>query len=414
MAELSPPDLIFDGTCPDCGERRQILPLPLPPVEDDFDWKVRDYDSFRLFMMQELASRYRERRRWTPADMEVVLVEVLSAALDRMSHALDRVQAERYLDTARRPESVRRLLQMIGWRPDTRDMAEAETSFVPPPEPGDEEPPLDPYETSDAAKLEQYWRRFPAKMEAARAEGPRLIGEQNRMVTLPDHAETLERHPFVALARARLVWSGAWQSILVSTLLEDALPLDAPLHDSDEVDPARPNRLRPELWEEILQFHSTRNISLPPIDASLSGRSLLRPMIEQYRLIGTEVFLEAARPAPISVVLSIRAKAGYFRSELKQAVAAVFTSDQGGFFEPGRLGFGVPLYASDIIDAAMSVEGVAVACLNLLRRIGDGFEDRTADGVIEVDDDEFIQCLNQPRAPEKGMLRLTIQGGETG
>ena len=27
----------------------------MPQIEDDFDWMVRDYDSFRLFMMEELA-----------------------------------------------------------------------------------------------------------------------------------------------------------------------------------------------------------------------------------------------------------------------------------------------------------------------------------------------------------------------
>jgi hypothetical protein len=105
MADLPEPILDFVGGCPDCGERRALLPPPLPGLTDDFDWAVRDYDSFRLFMMQELAYRFPERRRWTPADMEVVIVELLAAALDRASHALDVVQTERFLDTARRPQS---------------------------------------------------------------------------------------------------------------------------------------------------------------------------------------------------------------------------------------------------------------------------------------------------------------------
>ena len=115
MAELADPVLSFEGGCPDCGDRRAVLPLPLPQIANDFDWRARDYDSFRLFMMQELAYRFAERRRWTPADVEVVIVEVLAAALDRASHALDAVQAERYLETARRPQSVRRLLKLIGY-----------------------------------------------------------------------------------------------------------------------------------------------------------------------------------------------------------------------------------------------------------------------------------------------------------
>lgn len=39
MAELPPAELLMPG------------------VADDFDWAVRDYDLFRLFMMHELAHR---------------------------------------------------------------------------------------------------------------------------------------------------------------------------------------------------------------------------------------------------------------------------------------------------------------------------------------------------------------------
>src|SRR4051812_50132952 len=66
-------------------------------------------------MMEELAARVPERQRWTPADLETVLVEALAAVLDQLSDRADRVAAEAYLPTARRPESVRRLLQYIGY-----------------------------------------------------------------------------------------------------------------------------------------------------------------------------------------------------------------------------------------------------------------------------------------------------------
>lgn len=402
MAELAPAKLVFDGTCPDCGIREQILPLPIPGVEDDFDWKVRDYDSFRLFMMQELASRYPDRRRWTPADMEVVLVELLSAALDRASHALDRVQAERFLDTARKPGSVRRLLAMIGWQPDEADLAEAHRLYRP-----------ESVEPNDALALEQYWLRVPSAMERARQDGPNQIAAQNRMVTLDDHSTTLQGHPLVALAQARLVWSGAWNSILIASLLEDGLDMDAPLHDGPST-ARRPNKLRAELWAQIHDYHSNRNLALPPIGPKLTGRAILRVLIDAYRMIGSEVFLEPARAAPINVTLSVRAKPGFFRSELRQAVAEVFTSDQGGFFEPGRFGFGEAVYASDIIEAAMQIEGVAVACLNRFRRVGRAFEDRSAEGFIPVDIDSYALCAGNAHAPELGAFRITVQGGETG
>lgn len=264
MAELAPADLIFDGGCPDCGERIAALPLPIPGVRDDFDWQARDYDSFRLFMMQELASRFPERRRWTPADMEVVIVELLAAALDRASHALDRVQAERYLDTARRPESLRRLLMLIGYDARLR---------VPPEE-------LDRRKEPTAGeKVEGYWRDNPGAMEFARAEGPRLIAEQNRMVTLADHADVLEAHPLVALARARLVWTGAWQTILVSVLLEEDKMLDEALHKG-AADAEFPDQLRRELWDQVLAYHKFRRLPLPAIGPELTARRIIRVVID--------------------------------------------------------------------------------------------------------------------------------------
>ena len=411
MAELSKPRIDFDGGCPDCGERSATLPIPIPGVANDFDWKSRDYDSFRLFMMQELAYRFPERRRWTPADMEVVIVELLAAALDRSSHALDVVQAERYLETARRPQSVRRLLKLIGYdavqRTDPAKLAE----LPPPPEGISEE--------SDEQMLERYWRLNPAAMQAAREAGPRLTGEVRRMVTLADHQSLLEEHPLVARARARAVWSGAWSTILVSVLIVDIekitkkgiSKLDVPLHKADTTGDVAPDQIDEELWKEVVEFHRVERLGLPPVSKKLTARQLLRVMIEQNRMLGTEVFLEPAKAAPVTFVLSVRAKKGYFRSELKQALNLRFTADKGGFFEPGRLGFGDDLFASDIIEAAMEVEGVEVACLNRFKRIGD-YPDRTAAGVIEIAEDEFVLCENNSKQPENGMYRLVINAGE--
>ena len=110
MAQTPQPLLTFGKSCGDCGQRQVELPRPLPEIGDDFDWLQRDYDGFRLFMLEELAGRFPERSRWTPADIEVVLVEALAVVLDQISDTLDRSQSEAYLDSARRPDSLRRLL----------------------------------------------------------------------------------------------------------------------------------------------------------------------------------------------------------------------------------------------------------------------------------------------------------------
>ncbi|MCB4768054.1 hypothetical protein LGR54_05515 [Ancylobacter sp. Lp-2] len=402
MAELASPALTFGLGCPDCGERRAVLPLPIPSISDDFDWRMRDYDSFRLFMMQELSSRFPERRRWTSADVEVVIVELLAAALDRASNALDAVHAERYLETARRPQSIRRLLKLIGYDAVER-VDPAVLASLPPPATGITETP--------AQQLERYWRLDPQAMEAARTDGPRLTGEVRRMVTLGDHEAILTRHPMVARARARLVWSGAWSTVLVATLLEDNRGLDEPLHSGPLPADGKPSGLDEGLWREIVDFHRVERLPLPPVNESLTARALLRGMVELNRMIGTEVFLEVAKAAPVSIALSVRAKRGYFRSELKQALYQVFTDAEDGFFEPGRLGFGEDLFASDIIDAAMRVEGVAVACLNRFKRVG-SYPDQAGTGVVAIADDEFAFCANHPSRPQDGTFRISVNAGD--
>lgn len=395
MAELPEPVVVFDDGCPDCGERQAVLPLPIPGVDDDFDWLARDYDSFRLFMMQELVSRAPDRTRWTPADMEVVIVEVLAAALDRMSHALDRVQGERFLDSARRPGSLRRLLALIGCDP-TPQVATALGKLL---------------TDTTAQDIETYWRANPVEMERARREGPLQIGEQRRMVTLDDYATTLTAHPLVALARARLVWTGSWQTILVSTVQTNDYGLDDVLVLGAEGDTG----IYDDLWAQVQAHNGALGLPLSDITATqVTPRRVLRPLIDAYRMIGTEVFLEAAKPAPVAILLSVRAKPGYFRTEMRQALAQVFSSERGGYFEPGKHGFGEALFASDIIEAAMRVEGVAVACLNGFHRLGRGFSDSTKAGVIEVADDTFIQCLSERGNPDGGRIGITVNGGELG
>jgi hypothetical protein len=264
---------------------------------------------------------------------------------------------------------------------------------------------------SAAQQLERYWRLNPQEMEAARADGPRLTGEVRRMVTLADHETVLSEHPLVARARARLVWSGAWSTVLVATLLEDNRNLDEALHSGPLPANGKPSSFTEDLWRAIVDFHRVERLPLPPVDDSLTARRLLRGLIELNRMIGTEVFLESAKAAPVSIALSVRAKKGYFRSELKQALEQVFSDEENGFFEPGRLGFGEDLFASDIIDAAMRVEGVAVACLNRFKRVGP-YPDQAASGVIAIADDEFALCANDRARPQDGTFRVTVNAGE--
>lgn len=419
MAEAPVATLVFDGTCPDCGHRRVRLPPALPPAGDDFDWHTRDFDSYRRFMLEELFARFPERTRWTEADLEVVLVEALAAVLDQLSDMADRVAAEAFLETARRPASVRRLLGFIGY--DALRLARDTRSgpFAAPPAPDDTR--------TDAERFDQFWLDNPSAMDAARHAGPRAVHRQRRMVTSDDYAVRLEEHPLVRRAHAWSAWSGAWLTLRVAVIAWAGRTLDetGPRYGSDGEgsgggEPAGAV-YPPDLRAEVRRFHEERGLPWPPPaeeaafwDARPSIRVILRPYVDAYRMAGQEVQLEDAVPVPVTLSLSVLVGERYFRSEVRRAVVERLGTGPGGFFEPGRLRFGENLYAADVYEAVTALDGVENVCLNRFKRLGGQYADQVASGVIELEGLEIAVCDNDPRRPQRGYFRLELHGGRRG
>lgn len=389
MAESPAIQLHFRGTCPDCGVREVHLPPPLAEVGDDFDWQARDYSGFRLFMLRELAARFPERKRWTPADLEVVLIEVLATMLDLLSDMADRVAAEAYLETARRPETVRRLLQFIGY--DAVNMARAKDQ-------------IDSTLKNPAAEkaLEDYWSTHPHAMSQARRAGPWEIHTQKRMVTTHDYANRLREHPLVLHAHAWSTWSGSWTTVHLAVIVRDNRALD----DNKAINPD-------ELEAEIVHFHERIGIE-PPHRPMPAARVVLRPFIDAFRMAGQEVLLQDPEYVGIYMSISVRVASNFFQSEIHHAITHVLGRGPGGFFEPGRHAFGEDLYASDVIEALMTLDGIQHVCLNRFKRIGRQYPDRAAAGFISLNDLEIAVCKNDAHEPAMGYYRIKLHGGRKG
>jgi hypothetical protein len=397
MAETPAVTLTFDGGCPDCGRRKAALPGALPPVGDDFDWQQRDYDSFRLSMLEELAARFPERRRWSPADMEVVLVEVLAVALDQLSDMLDRVHAEAFLETARRPDGVLRLLGFIGYDP-------LETAGI----------VFDPGVAADRARARRIlldrWLTYPHEMAAAKLAGPRAIQRQRRMVTPADYEERLIDHPLVDRASAQLAWTGAWMTLKVACICRDLGPLDTAVEDifgpGSEATAA--------LQAEIDAFHRGISLDLPNWGARPTQRAVLGEFLDAWRMAGQEVWLLDPEPIGILIDMTVEAGSAFYRSEIAHAVRTRLGSDRGGFFEPARLSFGEDLFASDVVGAVMALDGVEAVCLNRFKRLGQRYPDAADSGRIELNEIEVAVCDTDPAHPERGRLTLRVKGGLAG
>jgi len=375
------------------------MPKPLLNLQDDFDWNVRDFESFRRFMLEELAARLPERKRWTAADVEVVLIEVLAYVLDQLSDMLDRVTAEGRLNAARRPESVRRLLKLIGF--DALGLAWR-----------NKEAPFDTVDESDPRKrellFEQYWLRNPSKMEQARLRGPRELRTQRRMVTLDDFVTQVEQHPLVRRAYAWQEWGGAWMVIHVAVINWNRTRLD----DTGIDYPS-------DLGAVVQRFHRDNGFgdtSLPLPDLALSPtvRGILTPYLEAVRMCGQPVVLTDAQEVGVFIAFSIQVNANYFQSEVRLAVEQTLGTGPEGFFSPGKLGFGEDLCASDLYQALMNVDGVDNVCINSLKRLGERYADKSGEGRIVLQGLEVAVCDNDPSSPERGYFTLTLRGGRKG
>lgn len=409
MADAPSQTLRFDLLgCLDCGRRIAGLPTPLPVIGDDFEWRVRDYDAIRLFMLEELIARYPERIRWTPADLEVVIVEVLAALADHLSDMADRVAQEGTLETARRPGSVRRLLSFIDY--DAARVAAA-TGLI----------DIDPSAVSRAElddALERFWFDNAFAMDQARREGPQHIFEQERMVTVADSSARLDDHPLVVRAHASSAWTGAWQTLSLAIILPDTAwrlddSLDSilppPASDRDAVD-AFERRIT-QLKADIEVFHRARGLAAPDWGRSPTFRSILAGFIDAYRMTGQPAILLDAIPVGISIVVSLIVRTNFFQSEIRTAAEVALGDGPDGFFAAGRLRFGEDVFASDVLAKLMDIEGVENVCLIRFKRVGKENPDLSEVGRIELTGLEVAVCDNDHARPERGYFSLILHGG---
>jgi hypothetical protein len=388
LAELPAPRLVFTGGCPDCGTREIDLPASPDRVGDDFDWQARDFDGFRAFMLEDLAARTPQRKRWTAGDLEVVLVETLAAVLDRLSDMLDRVTAEAYLETARRPDSVVRHLGLIGY---DAVAAAVDAGLV---QPGTR--------AEERSALQLLWLRTPELMDKAKADGPKQIRTQRRMVTLADYVERLEEHPLVARAASWSSWTGTWSTVWIAMVSLGGRTLDGT------------GTFEIGTRQSVESFNAGLDLVDPSWTPSTTIRSLLTPYVEAYRMAGQEVVLQDAVPVPIAMALSIQVGAEYFQSEVRHAVRQALGTEPGGLFEPGRLRFGEDLHAGDVIQTLMSLEGVENVCLNRFKRLGKQHPDESGTGTIALNGLEIAVLDNDPVEPGRGYYRLDLHGGRRG
>lgn len=214
----------------------------------------------------------------------------------------------------------------------------------------------------------------PEPVSAIRIAAPQAFRTQRRAVTEADYAAAAMAYPDVANALAIARWTGAWQTMLVYLDRKEGRPVDAAF-----------------------------------------ARGLGRH-IESYRLMGFDVALRPAKPAPLDVQLLVCAKAGAIRSAVAAHVREALRpggvpGGERGFFHPDNFSFGTPLYASRLIETVMAVDGVQSVQLKRFHRFGRLPQGEIALGLIRPRELEVLRLDDDPSFPENGRLSLIMGGG---
>jgi hypothetical protein len=110
-------DFSFKIACPndfDCSASHVC-----PPAAQDLpaiNYQAKDYQSFRQMMLDRIAVTAPGWQERNPADVGVVLVELLAYVADYLSYRQDAIATEAYLGTVRRRISARRHARLVDYR----------------------------------------------------------------------------------------------------------------------------------------------------------------------------------------------------------------------------------------------------------------------------------------------------------
>lgn len=214
--------------------------------------------------------------------------------------------------------------------------------------------------------------RDPESAEQIRTNAPQAYQRiAYRAVKPADYAEVAERLSWVQKAGAVSRWTGSWPTIFVT-----ADPLD--------------------------------EIGLSP-----AHRRELVQALDRVRQAGREVKVMAPRYADFDLEIRLCAAINAYPGEVAAAaLAALFGSSHArGFFDPDNFTFGSPLSRAALIAVLQAVPGVRAVEGMRIRRPG-YFDWRDfVELTLAVGANELVRVANDRDLPERGAVRLIMEGG---
>jgi hypothetical protein len=196
-----------------------------------------------------------------------------------------------------------------------------------------------------------------------------------RAVRPVDYAEAAERLDWVQRAGACFRWTGSWISAFVTPDPKGAVTVSQTRH-----------------------------------------KELTRQM-DRFRQAGREVIVKEPRYADIDLEITVCAAPYAYRGEVKEEVLEVLlgpgvrADDKPGFFSPDNFTFGGPLERSVLEAVIQAVPGVRTVKGMIIRRRGRHDWRKFSELTYPVAINEIIRLENDPLHPERGSLKIKMEGG---
>ena len=174
----------------------------------------------------------------------------------------------------------------------------------------------------------------------------------------------------------------------------------------------------------VLRWTGTRyaaDVAVQPAAGEDPGQELLAAVDDALwplRRIGHELWVRPPSYRPLVVGLNVDIGADAVRADVTAELTALLGSGQQadgtpGLFNPARLGFGQPIYASPVVAAVQDVPGVEAVELTRF-----GFLDPPGAPAaaplperLRMRPSEIARLDNDPDAPEHGYATINVQGG---
>ena len=217
--------------------------------------------------------------------------------------------------------------------------------------------------------------RAPEAIEDVRRKAPFAFRTQARAVTPADYEALAAQHPKVQRAAAAQRWTGSWMTVLLTIARRGGEPVDA------------------------------------------AFESEMRAFIEPYRLAGHDLEVNGPDFVSLEIAARVSVAANHFRSHVKADLLRLFSNGtlpdgRLAVFHPDNFTFGQPVYLSALYAAALTVDGVSAIRITVFQRQGQPTGAALRRGRLDLGRFEIARLDNNPDFPERGVFRLTMEGGK--